>query len=232
MENKIIHSDFDKNMPRLLGVAFLIQASASFISGLIRDSLIGTGDITDSMTNISNNVRLMRVSIGIEMITAFGVVMLGALLYLTLKKLDMKIALVALGLYLIEVAAIVISQIAIFALSHISQESVIAGHPNNLQTLGTLFLEIHEFTFGSVLMFFFTVGATLFYYLFYKSGYLPQGLALFGLLVALLSLIGTLFVLLGIDIPIYVVLILNLPFELGTGLWLLVKGIRDGSETK
>ena len=28
------------------------------------------------------------------------------------------------------------------------------------------------------------------------------------------------------------VFILNLPFELGTGLWFLVKGIRDGLETK
>jgi hypothetical protein len=166
------------------------------------------------------------------MITAFGIVLLGALLFLTLKKQDMKIALTALGLYLIEVAAIVNSSIALFALSRISQESVIAGHPDYLQTLGTLFLEIHEFAFGSMLMFFFTVGATMFYYLFYKSGYLPNGLALFGLIVALLSLIGILFVLLDIDAPIFIVLILNLPFELGTGLWLLVKGIKDGSETK
>lgn len=227
-----MHSDFDKNMPRLLGAAFLLQAVASLVSGLIRDSLIGTGDIADSMINISNNAWLMRVSIGVEMITAIGIVMLGVLLYLTLKKQDMKIALMALGLYLIEVAALVISQIAIFALLHISQESVIAGHPDNLQTLGTLFLETHEFVFGSVVMLLFSLGATLFYYLFYKSGYLPKSLALFGLLVAFLSLLGTPFVLLSIDVPIFVVLILNLPFELGTGLWLLVKGIRDGSETK
>ena len=233
MENKTMHSDIDKNMPRLLGAAFLLQASGSLIGGLIRDSIIGTGDITDSMTNISKNASLIRVSIATEMITAFGIVLLGALLYLILKKQDMKIALVALGLYLIEVAAIVISSTALFALLCISQESVVAGHPDFLQTLGTLFLEIHEFTFGSLLMFFFTLGATLFYYLFYKSGYLPQGLALFGLLVALLSLINNIILLtINIYTPIFAVLILNLPFELGTGLWLLAKGIRDGSETK
>ena len=228
-----MHSDIDKNIPRLLGAAFLLQASGSLIGGLIRDSIIGTGDITDSMTNISKNASLIRVSIATEMITAFGIVLLGALLYLILKKQDMKIALVALGLYLIEVAAIVISSTALFALLRISQESVVAGHPDFLQTLGTLFLEIHEFTFGSLLMFFFTLGATLFYYLFYKSGYLPQGLALFGLLVALLSLINNIILLtINIYTPIFAVLILNLPFELGTGLWLLAKGIRDGSETK
>ncbi len=222
----------DKNTIKLLGAAFLLQALSPMIGGLIRDSIIGTGDITESMTNISKNAGLMRVSIAVEMISAIGVVLLGVLLYVTLKNQDMKIALMALGLYLIEVAALIISQIAIFALLHTSQESVIAGHPDNLQTLGTLFLELHELVCGSVLMLVFSLGALLFYYLFYKSGYLPKGLVLFGLLVALLSLIGTMFVLLSIDIPIYVVLILHLPFEIGTGLWLLVKGIKDGSETK
>jgi len=227
-----MNSDIDKNMPRLLGAVFLLQALGSLIGGLIRDSIIGTGDIIDSMTNISKNTSLIQVSIATEMITGFAVVMLGALLYLTLKKQDMKIALVAMGLYLMEVATIIISGIALFALSRISQESVVAGHPDYLQTLGTLFLEIHEFAFGTVLMFFFAFGATLFYYLFYRSGYLPQGLALFGFLVALLSSIGILFVLFDISVPLFYVLILHLPFELGTGLWLLVKGIRDGSETK
>ena len=227
-----MNSDIDRNMPRLLGAVFLLQALGSLIGGLIRDSIIGTGDIIDSMTNISKNTWLIQVSIATEMITGFAVVMLGALLYLTLKKQDMKIALVALGLYLMEVASIIISSIALFAFSRISQESVVAGHPDYLQTLGTLFLEIHEFAFSTVLMFFFAFGATLFYYLFYRSGYLPQGLALFGFLIALLSSIGILFVLFDISVPLFYILILHLPFELGTGLWLLVKGIRDGSEAK
>jgi len=228
-----MHSDFDKNMPRFLGAAFLLQASASLISGLTRDSLIGKGDITDIMTKMSDNTWLVRLSIMSEMITSIGVIILGVLLYLTLKKQDIKIALIALGLYLMEVVALVISQIALFALLHISQESVKTGHPENLQTLGTLFLEIQEFTFMSVVMFFFTFGATLFYYLFYKSGYLPQRLALFGLVIALLSLINTIILLTtNILSPIFFVLILHLPFELGTGLWLLAKGFKDGSEKK
>jgi hypothetical protein len=233
MENKEMNTKIDKNLPRLLGAAFLLQALGSLIGGLIRDSIIGTGSIIDSMSNISNNIELIRLSITTEMITGFGVVLLGTLLYLILKTQDEKIALVALGLYLIEVAAIAISSIALFALMQVSQESVIAGHPEYLQTLGTLFLEIHEFSFGSVVMFFFTLGATLFYYLFYKSGYLPKGLALFGLLVVFLSLINNIiFITLNIYTPIYAVLILSLPFELGIGLWLLIKGVQDTPEIK
>jgi hypothetical protein len=77
----------------------------------------------------------------------------------------------------------------------------------------------------------YALGATMFYYLFYKSGFIPRVLNLLGLVAAPLAFIGTLFDLFGYDVPM-VVFFPNLPFDLGIGLWLMVKGIRDGSETK
>lgn len=68
--------------------------------------------------------------------------------------------------------------------------------------------------------------ATLFYYLFYKSGFIPRGLILFGLIAAPLAFIGSLFDLFGFDIPM-VIYLPNLPFDLGIGVWLLVKGIEE-----
>ena len=221
----------DRNTPRLLGAAFLLQAVASLVSGLILlQPLIVSGNIINSMTNISNNALQMRASIVGEMITAIGIVILGVLLYITLKKQNMKIALVALGLYLIEAALLAASRIPAFSLLRISQESVIAGHPAYLQTLGNLLYESLDFGY-SLHMLVFVLGATLFYYLFFKSGFLPRVLSLWGLIAAPLALIGILFVLFGYDVPI-VVFLPNLPFELTIGVWLMVKGIRDGSETK
>jgi hypothetical protein len=72
----------------------------------------------------------------------------------------------------------------------------------------------------------FALGATLFYYLFFKSGYIPRVLSLWGLIAASLALIGTPFVLLGYDVPM-IVFLPNLPFELTIGVWLLVKGISE-----
>ncbi len=129
------------------------------------------------------------------------------------------------GLYLVEAAILAASRIPAFALLRISQESVIAGHPANLRTLGNLFLESAEFGYW-LHMLAFGLGATLFYYLFFKSGYLPRVLSLLGLIAAPLAFIGTLAVLLGNDVPM-AAFILNLPFELGIGVWLLIKGIRD-----
>ena len=220
----------DKNTPRFLGAAFLFQAIASLGWFLLLSSLIVTGDISASMTNIANNALQMRASIVVAMFTAIGIAILGALLYVVLHKQNTIIALVALVLYLVEAAILAASRIEAFSLLRISQESVIAGHPAYLQTLGNLFYESADF--GEQLhMLPFALGATLFYYLFFKSGYIPRALSLFGLIAASLALIGIPFLLLGYDIPMLVFLP-NLPFELTIGVWLLVKGIRGGSETE
>jgi len=125
----------DKNTPRLLGAAFLLQAIASLVSGLfLLQPLIVSDNIIDSMTNIANNALQMRANIVGEMITAIGIVMIGVLMYVTLKKQNRNIAIVAMGLYLVEAAILAVSRIAAFSLLRISQESVIAGHPAYLQT--------------------------------------------------------------------------------------------------
>jgi hypothetical protein len=222
----------DKNTPRLLGAAFLLQAVASAVGGLVLAPVdllepSVSGNISDTMTIIANNALQMRASIVVEMICVIGVIMLGSLLFVTLKKQNGKIALVALGLYLIEVALLAVRELLVFSVLRISQVSVIAGHPAYLQTLGNLFFDSQSFGY-SLLMLPFALGATLFYYLFYKSGFIPRSLNLLGLIAAPLAFIGTLFELLGYAVPI-VVFLPNLPFELGVGLWLLVKGFNTST---
>ncbi len=214
----------NKNISKLLGAAFLLQAIASLVATFLLTPLIVPGNITTSMTNIENNVLQMRASILGEMIAIIGIVMLGSLLYLTLKEQNEKIALVARGLYLVTAAIIAVSRVATFALLRISQESVIVGHPEYLQTLGNLAYELQEFGYF-LHMLPYTLGATLFYYLFFRSGFLPRILSIWGLLAAPLAFIGSLFDHLGFDISMLVFLP-NLPFDLAIGVWLMVKGIR------
>jgi hypothetical protein len=217
----------DKSTPRFLGAAFLLQAVASAAGGLVLlQPLIVPGDITASMTNISNNALQMRASIVVEMITAIGIVMLGSLLFAILKRQNRNVARVALGLYLVEATILAVSRIPAFALLLTSQESVVAGHPDYLQTLGNLFYELQDFGY-SLHMVPFALGATLFYSLFFRSGFLPRILSVWGLIAAPLALVGIVVSLLGYDVPI-VVFLPNLPFELTAGVYLLVKGIRDG----
>jgi len=73
----------NRNTPRLLGAAFLFQAVAAFVWTLLLLSLIVTGDIFASMTNIANNALQMRASIVFAMLTAVGIAILGSLLFIT-----------------------------------------------------------------------------------------------------------------------------------------------------
>lgn len=218
--------NIDKNTPRFAGAAFLLQAVASAIAGLVLlRPLIVPGDIIASMTNMANSAMQVRAGMVVEMITAISLVILSALLFIILKKQNMKIALLAFGLRLVEVALLAVSRVETFALLRTSQASVLEGHPAYLQTLGKLAYESQEITY-SLNMVFFTLGGTLFYYLLFKSGYVPKALAIFGLIAAPLALVGELFGLFGISVPM-IVFIPNLPFELAIGLWLLIKGIKD-----
>jgi len=218
--------EIDKNTPRITGVAFLLQAIASAVAGLFfLRPLIVAGDIIASMTNMADNAVQVRAGIVFDLITAVALVILSVLLFIILKKQNLKIALVALGLRLVEVALLAVSRIETFSLLRTSQASVIEGHPVYLQTLGSLAFESQEFTY-SLNMVFFALGGTLFYYLFYKSGYIPRALATFGLIAAPLAFIGTLGELFGMSVPL-VLFLPNLPFELAIGAWLMLKGIKD-----
>lgn len=87
----------DNRIPRLLGAMFLIVATASILSMVLSDSTIGSGSISDSLVNISNKPVRMLISILIELITSFGIVVLAVLLFVVLQKQNKNIALVALG---------------------------------------------------------------------------------------------------------------------------------------
>jgi hypothetical protein len=211
------------NTPRFIGAAFLFQAVASAVVGLILiEPLKVPGDIVATMIKFSNHIIQVRVSILGEMVTVTALVVLSVLLYLALKEQNRNAAFVALGLRLTEVALLAVSRIATFTFLRTSQAFVTEGHPAYLRTLGNLIFETQE-TAYSLSMIFFTLGGTLFYYLLFKSRYVPRALSTFGLIAAPLAFIGELVTLLGFSVPLWV-FIPNLPFELTIGIWLIVKG--------
>ena len=213
------------NTSRVLGAAFLLQAVTSLISGLIlKQALTVPGNISESMINIANNTLLMRVNILGEIITAIGIIFLGAILFVTLRKQNEKIALVALGFYILEAALLAASRIAAFSLLRISQEYVTAGHPAYLQMIGNLAFESMNFGY-TLLMLPFCLGAILFYYLLYKSNIIPRVLSLWGLITVFPCLIGTLSATFGYTLPFFIYLP-YVPFEFVVGVWILVKGIK------
>jgi hypothetical protein len=215
-----------KNTSRVLGAAFLLQAVSSLVSNaFLLDPLIVPGNIISTMTNIANNAMQVRAGILGDMVTAFGIIFLGAILFVTLRKQNEKMALVALGFYILEAVLLAVSRLLTFSLLRISQESVIAGHPAYLQSLGNLTFETMHFGFSALAMLAFCLGAILFYYLLYKSSIVSRALSLWGLITVFPCLIGTLSALFGYQVP-FLIYLPYAPFEFVIGVWILVKGIK------
>jgi len=217
-----------KKISIILGVAFLLEVITNIINGMaLRPALITTGNIIESMTNIANNAMLMKTYIFIDMIVAFEIVFLGAVLFIVLKKRNEIIALVALGFFVIAAALLAVSRMEAFSLLRISQEYIAAGQPDYLQMLGSLSVESMDFAGGTLHTLVFSIGAILFYCLIYKSRAVPRALSLWGLITVPLVLIGTLSKVLGYELPFLIYLsILYVPFEFAIGIWILVKGIK------
>jgi len=215
-----------KNTSRVLGAAFLLQAVSSLVSNaFLLDPLIVPGNIISTMTNIANNAMQVRAGILGDMVTAFGIIFLGAILFVTLRKQNEKMALVALGFYILEAVLLAVSRLLTFSLLRNSQESVIAGHPAYLQSLGNLTFETMHFGFSALAMLAFCLGAILFYYLLDKSRIVPRVLSLWGLITVFPCLIGTLSALFGYQVP-FLIYLPYAPFEFVIGVWILVKGIK------
>ena len=184
------------------------------------------------LINISNNLNLMRISILGGMLNSAGIVFLATLLYIVLNKQNKIMALAALGLWLAEAIFYAIMQIGTLALIPLSLDFIKAGTPVN-----SFYLTLGEFLYNCVYnqgliihMWFYCIGGLLWYYLFYRSKYIPRVIPLFGLIAVSVALVGIVFQFFGYEVPIFVFLPI-LPFELIIGLWLMLRGIKDGSET-
>ena len=214
---------------RFLGIAFLLQAVTSLASGMIlKLGLIVPGDIARSLVNVANSPWLLRTNILGEVITAGGIIFLGAMLYIVLRKQDERLALAGLGLYVLEGALLAASRIGAFALLDISQRYVTTGRPAVLETMGNLALGFmsNGYTLAMVA---FELGAIPLYWLLCRSRVVPRGLALWGLLTVPIVMGATIATLFGVEVP-FAVYIPYVPFEFVAGAWILARGLRSARE--
>jgi hypothetical protein len=224
----------DKSTIRLLGAAFLTVFVASMLSGALQTAAVGSGTISDMLVNISDNLTLMRISILVELVTSIGIVVLAALLYIVFNKQHKIIASVAMGWWLAEAIILAVSKIGAFALIPLSQEYIEAGTPASsyFQTLGDFLYYGVDRQGWAIHMLFFSLGGILWYYLFFRSRYIPRVLSAWGVIAVSLVAINIGFVLYDRDLELVMVALAPyLVFEALIGPWLMFRGIRDSSAT-
>jgi hypothetical protein len=210
---------------RILGLAFLLQFITSFASAMfLRAAWYVPGNMSETLVKIAGNPSMLRVNVLFDMLTALGVIFLGAMLFITLRQQNEKMALTALGFYILEGALLATSRLATFALLGLSQ-AYAAGHAD-MTLLGQIAFDAMEFVGGSLHMLAFIPGAVMFYYLLDKARIVPRVLSLWGLIAVLPFVIGAPLAVLGYEVPMAFYLP-YVPFELVIGIWILVKGIQE-----
>lgn len=221
---------------RILGIAFLFQFFTAFTSSAIilpmatglPASLSVPEDVSGNLIQLANNAWLMRINILGEMLTTLGIVFLGTALFITLRRQNERLALAAMGFYIIEAAMLAVSTLEAFSLLRISQEYVASGQPDDLLRSGKLAIEMMSFAYNPLHVLCFAIGGTMFYYLLDQSRLVPRAISLWGLITILPFLLGAPLTILGYEFP-FLFYMPYVPFELVIGLWLFVKGVPDAA---
>jgi hypothetical protein len=230
MSNRINFREDRKNkmnkVSRVLGWAFLLQGVTSLVSGMVLEKKwFVEGNISATMTNIANNPGWLRANILVDMLTALGVIFLGAVLYSYLKKHNEKLALTGMAFYILEGALIAAGRMNAFSLLSLSQEWATTGQPASLLTLGNLAYSSGHFAGLVLSMAAFCAGAIPLYYLLVKSRLVPQIISWWGLISVFPCVAGTLITLFGYDAP-FALYALYVPFEFFIGIWIIIRGVK------
>ncbi len=216
---------------RVVGFIYLIAMATSMFAELyLRGPLIVRGDAMQTAINIAASERLFRISIVIHLITFASDAVLAVALYVVLRPVNRNVALLGAAWRLADcsiLAAIMLNDFAVLRLLS-GADYLRALDTQQLQALARLFLSVEAagFQIGFV---FLGLGSTVFSYLWLKSRYIPPALASWGIFSSLVLALVTLAIMVfpGLGVVGLTYMAPMFIYEVGLGLWLLVKGLRE-----
>ena len=196
----------------------------------INERLMVAGDPAQTARNILAHERLFRIGIASNLVYEAGLLALLSALYVTLRPAGRTLALLAAFWRLVYASMWVLmslNQLTALRLLNGADYLRVLG-TEQAQTLGRLYLSGFDAYYVGLL--FYGLASTACSYLFFKSGYIPRGLAAFGVIVSAWAAACTLAFIISPDFAKHVNLWwfdtgLGL-FELATGFWLVIKGLR------
>lgn len=216
------------DLAKPLGWTFLFVIFSSMFGGSFFMSYTQQPMVSESLSLISSNSNLLMTSIIVDMFTAMGIVTLGALLYLSLKKVVPVLAFIACLLFVLEAVSMVYSRFIVYQIMQLSLEFT----QNTSQlgeafyvTMGGSLIKLATFSYRIHFLFYCT-GMLLFAYSIIRAKLVPVWIPKFGLLVVFVGLLGGIYQLMGNNVPLFLFLPI-LPYELVIGSYLVIKGFSN-----
>jgi hypothetical protein len=215
---------------KVAGFLYLFQmATGIFGESYVRGQLI-VGDATKTAQNIIGSERLFRLSIAGDLVTYTGVILLTWALYVLLRPVDKNLALLAAFFRLAENAVLCVATVSSLVVLRLlsGAEYLKTFEASQLHSLARLAISAQglAMSVGFILL---GLGSTVFAYLLLKSRYVPKALAVWGILSSLVLSIVTLAIIVFPGLGDVLGLAYMAPmgiYEVGLGLWLLLKGIQ------
>ena len=229
---EVFHSMIEspQRCAKVVGFLYLVQmATGVFGQAFVRDQLIVHGDPAKTAQNIIGAEGLFRLSIAGDLITYTTVIVLIWALYVLLRPVNKNLALLAVLFRLAENAVLCVATVnSLVVLRLLSGADYLKTfEANQLHSLVTLALNMQGLgmNVGFILL---GLGSAVFAYLLLKSRYIPKALAVWGIFSSLVLAIATLAIIVfpGFGIMGLAYMMPMGIYEVGLGLWLLVKGIR------
>lgn len=214
---------------RIVGILFIIGT----VSGIL--SAVFTGGIfTDPnyLVKIADNEPQVLLGSAFVLLMGFSLAMVPVMMYPLFKKKNQALALGAVVFRgPVEVVLYILTVLSWLMLITLSKEFVAAGMPfgSHFQNFGAVLVQSGT-QINQILEIAFSLGALMFYTLFYRTRLIPRWLSLWGVIGAILYHIAGWSDLFGIDMG---VLIFPLALqEMVMALWLIFKGFNASAIEK
>jgi len=215
---------------KIAGSIYLIAMATSMFAELYaRGPLIVRGDAVQTAINIVASERLFRISTVIHLLTFASDAAIAVALYVILRPVNRNVALLAAFFRLADCSILAANLLNDFAVLRLlgGADYLRVFDTQQLQALARFFISVEAagFQIGFV---FLGLGSTVFSYLWLRSRYIPRGLAAWGIFASLVLALGTLAIMVfpGLGVVGLTYMAPMFFYEVGLGLWLLIKGIR------
>lgn len=215
-----------------VGILFLVCTAASILSFPLTGSIL---EDQDYLVKLSLNATSVTIGALIEFIWAAAGAGIAIGLYPLLKKYNEALALGSVGFRVVEGVVVLIGTLSLLSLLTLSQEFIAVGVSGaaTFQTTGTLLLALRDWQLHVISGLAFSLGALMYYVVFYQSKLIPQWLSGWGVLGAALSVTATVMASFTQDFGMESVhTYLSIPIgvnELVLAMWLLMKGFNPSA---
>ena len=225
------HGTYRRNAV-IAGVLFIIGTVSGVISAAI---CLPVWNAPDYLLRLSANESLINLGTILQFIMAISCAGISIALYPILKKFSEGLAIGAVGFRLVENMLQILKAVSMITMLALSQEFIRAGSPttSSFQGAAEIITTASDWMIGGAALICFSIGAAMYYIVFYQHRLVPRWLSGWGLISVTLVTIASVMVMFGV-IPYFgtIQAAANLSIfaqEMVLAVWLIAKGINPSA---